>query len=514
MPLSRRDFFQVAGVVGLGAGVASLSACSSVGNKTSDQTSDNTKSRNIVQTYDYDIVIVGGGVSGLAAAVQAGQNGLKTALLEANAIGGNGMGVEGIFAVGSSAQKAQGIEIDPCKVIVGEIAYTQMRSDGLIWMDLIKQSAENYEWLVDNGVKFSGVIDDYRTGGPRTMHWFDGFASEGYAPYMQAAAEKAGVEFYLGFKGDELIMDGDRVSGIYVVDDKKEDVQFNAPVVILATGGFGSNPDYIAQLGYNMDYLRMIGAPGHDGDGLRMAEAAGAALTIGDCSELAQNTIIGAVDRSDLYISLFYGGPYLWVNEKGERYTTEDVTASNFMAGIMPTKNQRCTYTVFTRDIFETFTSDMGFVMAAEQLDELIEKNENKNIYLCNTPEEAAEKFDLDTKTFEDSFNKYQTYCANGYDPDFGKDAKHLKSLGEGPYIIARLEQDFVTSIGGIKTNRSMEVVSLAKEPIPGLYAIGVDGCMLYRDVYSIDIPATCCGNNINSGRVAVNKAAEYITTL
>lgn len=49
---------------------------------------------------------------------------------------------------------------------------------------------------------------------------------------------------------------------------------------------------------------------------------------------------------------------------------------------------------------------------------------------------------------------------------------------------------------------------------IPGLYAIGVDGAMLYHNVYTINMPGTCCGNNVNSGREAAQAAAAYLSTL
>jgi fumarate reductase flavoprotein subunit len=49
-----------------------------------------------------------------------------------------------------------------------------------------------------------------------------------------------------------------------------------------------------------------------------------------------------------------------------------------------------------------------------------------------------------------------------------------------------------------------MQVVDTKREPIEGLYAIGVDGCKLYRHVYPINVAATCCANNVISGRTAI----------
>ncbi len=68
-----------------------------------------------------------------------------------------------------------------------------------------------------------------------------------------------------------------------------------------------------------------------------------------------------------------------------------------------------------------------------------------------------------------------------------------------------RLDPSVMVAIGGLGTNRNMQVLNEDGAPIDGLYAIGTDGVRLYRKVYPIQIAATCCGNNVNSGRIAIN---------
>lgn len=506
--LSRRMF--IAGALGAaGATVAGLAACSPTDLPSTKTVGTSGQSITPTETKDCEIVIVGGGISGLAAAVEAGQKGAQVILLESRSFGG--FGVEGVFATESDLQKKKGIVITPNQILADEIKYTQNRANALLWMDLINASTENYNWLVENGVKFSGVVDDYGGGGPETMHWFEGFASDAYVPAMIEAAKAAGVEILEGHAGKQLVMDGDIVTGVYALREDGSYVQINAGAVILATGGFANNVDLIARRGYNMDYLRSIAAPGHDGDGYYMAMQAGAADNIGDSCELSQNTIVGIEDRSQLYYYFFHGGPYLWINENGERFSSEDATSQNFMAGTMPMKNQKCTYTIFTRSIFETMCDKMGFDEAPAQLDKLVSENVHSNIYECDTVEEVADAFGLNKENVLSAIERYNQMCASGADTDYGKDPSFLVPLEEGPFYIARLEQDFVASIGGIMTNRNMEAIRFDKSSIAGLYAIGVDGCMLYRDVYTINIPATCCGNNVNSGRVAARNAIAYL---
>ena len=56
-----------------------------------------------------------------------------------------------------------------------------------------------------------------------------------------------------------------------------------------------------------------------------------------------------------------------------------------------------------------------------------------------------------------------------------------------------------------------MEAINEFGTPIPGLYAVGTDGCELYRETYTMNVPASCNANNVNSGRTAARNAAEYI---
>lgn len=71
-----------------------------------------------------------------------------------------------------------------------------------------------------------------------------------------------------------------------------------------------------------------------------------------------------------------------------------------------------------------------------------------------------------------------------------------------------------IVTIGSAYTNKRREVLDETMNAIPGLYAIGVDGAMLYHNVYTINMPGTCCGNNVNSGREAAQAAAAYLSTL
>ena len=142
---------------------------------------------------------MGAGISGLAATVQAAELGLKVITLEVNDfLGGNGLGTEGIFAIGSKGQQEQGIELTLADIVANEQDFFKYKVDALFWKDMVEQSADTIVWLEDNGVEFSGLIDDYPPlGSVKTMHWWKDGLGSSYVDPMGTKAEELGVQILM-----------------------------------------------------------------------------------------------------------------------------------------------------------------------------------------------------------------------------------------------------------------------------------------------------------------------------
>ena len=164
--VTRRRFLQGAGMTAASiAAVSMLGGCSAKGNTEAD-----TAAQNQVATYepsetmDVDIVVVGSGSSGVAAAVQAAELGAKTLLLEKSTqTGGNGRLTEGMFAINSQMQKQLGVGdgVTFTDIIAAEQEFFNYRINNLLWKDMVDASGDNIDWMASHGVKFSGVVDDY-----------------------------------------------------------------------------------------------------------------------------------------------------------------------------------------------------------------------------------------------------------------------------------------------------------------------------------------------------------------
>ncbi len=470
------------------------------------------------EVIDTDIVVVGLGMSGLAAAVQAANNGDAVVGIEASDItGGNGIGVEGIFACGTQMQKDLGIEVDPVEIISTEMKAFQMHADGALWLRFINSTADNVAWLIEQGVQFSGTVDDYLGSGVVScFHWFEGnVASVGYIPQMTERAQELGVDIRLETRGRSLIMQDDKIAGIYAETADGNVLQINARAVILACGGYAQNQTYMEQRGWNWDNIVYGGTAHHLGDGLDMAFEVGARSFVPHSAYNCTN-ICGQGDtfawKADNFTSIFcgagmFGSPanQLYVNQDGDRFINENFSADNFEMQSVPAMTQRAMYSVFDRAILETdCAEDPETIKRVDTLSE-------KDLVCADTLEEAAAYFNIDPDALKASVERYNAHCEAGVDADFGKPTEMLTPIQNPPYYIAKLNQYYLMSVGGIECDINARVVDEHREPIAGLYAIGTDGCMLYRNIYTINVGGTCNGNNINSGRTAANHAHGYI---
>ena len=459
------------------------------------------------EVIDADVVVIGSGTSGICATVQAAELGAKTYCLEKNAfIGGNGLGTEGVFALGSSAQAAAGVEVPSFREIIAtDAVFFNYRINSLFWKDMVTNSADNYEWLVSNGVKFSGVVDNYYgLGKVPCFHWFVDAKGANLIEPMAAKAEELGAVIMASTPAIDLVITDGAATGVYAQKEDGTIIQINAKGVILASGGYANNDAMMLERGYDLTYAINQGVPGHDGDGLRMAIAAGANdVSYARCF-LRDPYTYGLNFFLPFSQGICRGGPVLWVNQDAERYVNENcgvVTSGNNSNAV---HSQKVSWMIFDSAQAAKFAETIEDFDAS--LAEAVELCPGDNIYQCDTIAELAACAQLDAGALQATVDRYNELCHAGLDEDFDKDPEKMVPVETPPFYIFRQDMSFWTSIGGIDTNRKMQAIDKNGEPIPGLYAVGTDGCQLYRETYTMNIPASCQGNNVNSGRVAAKE--------
>jgi fumarate reductase flavoprotein subunit len=484
-----------------------------------DSSGGPTVPEKVDREYTTDLLIIGVGGSGMTCCVQAALNGTDFIAIEkGDLIGGNANFVEGMFAIGSKFQKEQGIDVTPAQIIEAEMSRGQYRQNGSMWMDLCIKSAENIDWCLEQGVQYSGIIDDYYGGLYPTFHWFkDNRSKVGFVEPMTRRLEELGATIHLKTAATSLALENGVIAGAYAKGPEGI-IRYHAKAVILAAGGFGGNPDVIARQGWDTEGIFVVGSPNAAGDSHRMATEIGAFDMLTDAAQSilyniqafpnidfandAQNPING-------YFGIASGGPVLWVNEYGDRFARENLTTDNLSLQCIPGKANKANYCIFDQGIYE---KNFGTSESAKKMfEESLTKNGGNSLYAASSIEELAGFFKHDPVVLKATIERYNELANKGVDEDYGKPAQFLTPITGGPYYIAKLSYTFFFSVGGFLVNRKRQVLDTNKEPIRGLYAIGNDGNNNYRNVYTINMPGTAFGNQVNSGREAANYAQEYL---
>lgn len=490
-----------------------------------DTSSVDSASESSVQK-EADIVVVGGGMAGLSAAIEAAEGGAKVILLEKlSFLGGNTNVAEGVFAVGSVKQQELGIDADINKILPIEYNFQNYKVNSKLWEMIADNSADNIKWMLDMGIQFATVTAPGNF--EKTWHVYApvGDYKHGAAPIsvMKGKAESLGIEILLSTEGNKLIMDAGKVSGINALakDGSKLDIKCDA--VILATGGFGANNTMVMEKS-TMDFSQLYhrGVPSVTGDGIRMATEVGAYADPNITVCALGVTLAGAGLDSQINTAAAMEPVNLWVNEEAERYVHEDISM-HFTNASNALLSQNKTFTVFDSDQLNRLAEEgciMGygvFLMPGTKLTSLedeIDKaltNDNIKVFKADTIEGLAEQMGLDSSTFTDTVNTYNQYCVNGQDLQYGKDPAFLKAVKTAPFYGFQIVANNLNTLGGLRINTRCEVLNEEKTPISGLYAAGMDVSGFSGETYGIIIPGSTQAIALGTGRISAKNALNYI---
>ena len=483
-----------------------------------------------MKTLEFDIAIVAAGPSGLAAAVTAAEHGKTVGVLEKASVPGGtaNMGM-GPFGVESHIQKMNMVNLRKEEAFRMMMEYTHWRVDARKVREYIWKSGETIDWLEQMGVQFSGPAK-YFPSAYATWHTVIPEGGGKPGPRSASAMNKVlyetacemGVTFFFETPATELIMKEGEAIGVRGVNSKTEEVyEIYADAVIVATGGFGDNPEMIKEYcGYNygVDMLNSR-IPGITGDGIRMVWAAGGAR-----GRMEMERILASKIEMRTLLHLFQQPSVLMVNLDGERVADESIVENySVMSNVCDRQPQRKLISILDRKLIKYYRKygvDFPSGVHAGDPTEDFEKNFAavmqqwpEDAYMADSPAELASLIGIDPAVLEQTFEEYNSMCEERRDDCFCKDQRWLKPLTGRLYAVV-FRPGAYGSLGGIQVNYKFQVINTEGRPIPGLYASGTDTCDIYGDTYLFVLPGNTMGYAINSGRLASERAVEYIDSI
>lgn len=468
----------------------------------------------ITYEEEYDVIIIGGGGTGLAAAVQASQEGLSCLVLEKGEEHGGTTARSGGVLMAADTQPQK--ELTEYKDDSADLYCEQMilagegRVDEDLVYDLTHGGSDNIDWLTDLGVEWESLygmnqipyIDDKYYAD--RIHVYKSGGGAGGGAYLVSilydhVKDNEYVDIRVQAPAVQLIQDKDskEVLGVVSLQDGEEIYYKAIRGVLIASASIDHNPalakKYHPQQFFNIQHSRVLPAETNTGDGIIMGMAAGGAVDFGGTIDFCGKTFNGTNNQNPTI-------PLIFVDGSGKRFVAEDSTYAYQYRAIWQRRLQldHPTYMIFTEE-----SAKEGQIWDKESLEEDVEEG---LVIKASSIEELAEKTDIDPGVLKNTLEEWNNFASQGEDPAFGR-RQGLKPI-EGENYYAYQNQAFnLGSLGGLKINTNCQVVDEFEEPIGGLYAAGLASGGWVGDYYpasGYDISAV-----IHQGRKSIKHIAS-----
>lgn len=412
-----------------------------------------------LEDTETDVVIIGAGGAGLSAAVAARESGANVIVLEKMPIvGGNtNYATGGLNASETSIQEKMGISDSNAQYIEDTMVGGKNINDLALVTEMVEKSAETVDWLIKLGADLTDVGKMAGSTNSRTHRPTGGAAVGSHlSAALEKAAKTAGADVRLNQEVTKIINENGKAVGV-VVSTKDGEYTIKAKAVIIATGGFGANPAIIESYKPELKGFGTTNHAGATGDALTWAKDFNAALT--DIEQIQTHPTVVPV-KNLMITEAVRGNGAIMINRDGNRFCTEMATRDVMSAAILE-QTGGTAYLMFDTSIrkslkaIETYASQ-GLLTEGATVAELAKK--------LGIPEAALEK----------TVSDYNSYVANGNDPDFGRKASEMpRALVEGPYYVVEVGPAIHHTMGGLKINTKAEVIDTNGNVIPALYAAG-----------------------------------------
>jgi len=486
----------------------------------------------IKDTFTTDVVVVGAGTSGKAAALSAAEAGARVIQIDKHTTYRWSGGL--IAAIDSRLQRKLGVEVDKDEIILELMKWGGNKPDQRLirlWAD---HSGAVMDWLMD--MTDAGGIQTILYQWPRPAG-FDP-KTEYYPEFpvghshtdgtnkmlnhslalncVEKHALRLGVDIRYQTRAVKLVRQGKgRVTGVIARDKDGHYMLLNAlKAVLLCTGDYGSNPAMMQKYcpiaaevarGNNIymirnEDLRLAPEPLNVGDGHLMAMWIGAVMEPGPHAPMSHASLGPAGST-----------PFLRVNTEGLRYENEDVPGQS-IANSLTRQPGKKVWQVFDEK-WEKELPRMGIGLGRfYEANDFVRERFSQFAIKADSLQELARKIEVPFETFKATVDRYNELARLGKDLDYGKRPDRLTTIEKPPFYAGLIIQEFLVVLGGLNTNSRLQPLDEDRKVIPGIYLAG----NTVGNRFAGDYPTMCAGLSHGmawtTGRLAgLSAAAEKV---
>lgn len=510
----------------------------------------------ISQTMDADVVVVGAGPAGVSAARSALEHGASVILLEAMTEKGYRVLPSEVGHINSQFGESKGApRYDPMDLVHDMIRRSANRVNPTLIRQFAFESGNAMDWLlegfdeekkkkieitfVDPPRKYSGSAYGYKSFiGTLFFRESNGVSFLEVMLHNLKQVRHLGGAIQFGTTAYKLIRNDHRVTGVMAQDRDGQFIRYGASkAVILAAGDFGGNPEMLRDLVPELtellqDDTKHFRCFGRKGAGIQMGLWAGGRMDPAPAASL-----MGGVTKPGV------AGPlgdtaFCYLNKEGKRFCAEGFGHINqalrqpkgelyaVWDSTWPEQLEYQPYDHGNIDLhyqndanLKRLRSEMGAIRPGDPNGGIVHDTfkvvpEEYRVYAADTLEELADILGLTGQVRENfliSIVRYNGFCHDGFDSDFGKESSLLFPVEKGPfycYKSANHNGFALAMCSGLFVDELNRVLDRKGEPIQGLMAVGNNAGGSFALNYTTPMSGCCCGSAVTLGRYCGKNAA------
>lgn len=434
-----------------------------------------------MESKEYDVVVIGYGGAGAAAAIAAHDAGAKVAILEKTPEGGGNTKISG-------GTIREFLDVDKAITYLDAITYGTVERDTI--KAFVEETMKIPDWIRELGADVGRANMPAFPPAPHVVFpnlpGADGIGGRWRVSkmhlwkFLEQQVEARKIEILYNTSGQQLkVNDNREVIGVVAVGPEGKVLVKAKRGVILTCGGFQGNQEMQAQyIGFRFS---ATGASANSGDGITMAQELGADLWHMN----GVSCIVGykVPDIEPAFIQRMFSPGYIYVDQNGQRFLDETGTDAHAMhfsfchLDFHSLSYPRCpAYTVFDENTraYAPIAANSGwtsnyYLWSKSNLDE-IEKGWIKS---AQTVEDLAPQIGVSDRALKETLAKYNAACAAGYDAEFNRLPTTLKPIEKPPFYAIATWPALLNTQGGPKRNALGQVLDVGGKPIKRLYSAG-----------------------------------------